>query len=478
MFKPKKIALNVSTNSLGSAQTEPVDSRRSMVAVAVDPSASDGSRGATFLQTKKEITINVVKSVDQNPKLIATETPLEKRQEIISQIVRDVVVRLSINLAQDELNLMVKDIQNDILGYGPLEPLLARDDIADIMVNGIDNTFIEVGGRNIKVNTPFTDADQLMLIAKRMAEGIGRSIDTANPMVDARLPDGSRINITIPPVSLDGPIITIRKFNKNRLRLADLQKYEAIDTEGANILKILSRIRCNIIVSGGTGSGKTTLLNCLTEFIEPSERTITCEDTAELLLQQEHVVRLETRTANSEGKGLVTMEQLVRNTLRQKPDRIIVGEVRGGEAFDLLQAMNTGHDGSMGTLHANTPRDAISRLESMVMMGQSNLKSEVIQKHIQSAVDIIVQTRRLRDGSRRITHITEVGNIENGVIALQDLVVFEIEGDGPKDKIIGRHYSLGITKPICYEKARYFKVHEQLTDALKALPVLERGGMK
>lgn len=471
LFKPTSFVSNTAPEK-GSSNS-PSTQRREMTATATDPLSGDGGRTPAFLQTKKEVTINVIKSMDQQPGAFDVSLPIAQRRQMIDEQVRDVVTRTGVNLAQDELVVMIRDIQNDIHGYGPLEPLLARDDITDIMVNGLHHTYIEVNGKNIEVNTPFTDEDQLLQIAQRMAQGVGKNIDTANPMVDARLPDGSRINITIPPVALDGPTITIRKFKRDRLRLADLERFNAINAQGADILRILSRIRCNIIVSGGTGSGKTTLLNCLTEFIDPTERTITCEDTAELQLVQGHVVRLETRTANSDGKGAITMAQLVRNTLRQKPDRIIVGEVRGSEAFDLLQAMNTGHDGSMGTLHANTPRDAISRLESMVMMGQSNLKSEVIQKHIQSAVDIIVQTRRLRDGSRKITHITEVGNLENGTIALQDLVIFNIEGDGPKDSVLGRHVSLGIIKPICYEKAKYFRVHDALTDALKSLPTVD-----
>ncbi|GHE73170.1 component of type IV pilus [Camelimonas fluminis] len=471
LFAPKSSDTELPNNAKSGTA-----SARELATPAADPSVGDGTRSPAHLQTKKEIKANVIKTFNQQLGALDPSHPESERRKLVEQQVREVIVRLNVNLTADHTALMIKDIQNDILGYGPLEPLLARDDIADIMVNGLNSTYIKVGGRNIPANTPFADEQELLQIAQRMASGVGKNVDTANPIVDARLPDGSRINITLPPVAIDGPTITIRKFSKNRIRLDDLVRLKAICENGAKVLHVLGKIRCNIIVSGGTGSGKTTLLNCLTEAIDPSERTITCEDTAELMLLQDHVLRMETRTANAEGKGAITMEHLVRNCLRQTPDRIVVGEVRGPEAFDLLQAMNTGHDGSMGTLHANTPRDAISRLESMVMMGQPNLRSEVIQKHIQSAVHIIVQTQRLHDGSRKITHITEVGNLENGTITLQDLVKFEIEGDGPKDTIVGRHYSLGITKPICYEKAKYFKVHDELSAALKAMPTADPRG--
>ena len=272
-----------------------------------------------------------------------------------------------------EQEALLQDICNDVLGYGPLEPLLARDDIADIMVNGAGRVFIEVGGKIQLTPIRFRDNAQLMNICQRIVSQVGRRVDESSPICDARLLDGSRVNVIAPPLSLDGPTLTIRKFRKDKLTLDDLVRFGSISAAGARVLGVIGRARCNVLISGGTGSGKTTLLNCMTAYIDTEERVITCEDAAELQLQQPHVVRLETRPPNLEGQGQITMRDLVRNCLRMRPERIIVGEVRGPEAFDLLQAMNTGHDGSMGTLHANSPREAISRLESMITMGGFSL---------------------------------------------------------------------------------------------------------
>src|SRR5690606_27564016 len=324
------------------------------------------------------------------------------------------------------------DICNDVLGYGPLEPLLARDDIADIMVNGAETTYIEVGGKVVRTGVRFADNAQLMNICQRIVSQVGRRVDESSPICDARLPDGSRVNVIVPPLAIDGPALTIRKFKKDRLTLDQLTKLGSISPEGRILLEIIGRVRCNVIVSGGTGSGKTTLLNCLSSCIDHDERIITCEDSAELQLQQPHVVRLETRPPNLEGEGQITMRDLVRNCLRMRPERIIVGEVRGAEAFDLVQAMNTGHDRSMGTLHANSPREAVSRMESMIMMGGFTLPSKTIREMINGAVDIIVQVSRLRDGSRKITHITEVLGMEGDVVTMQDIMVYDIIGEDPK----------------------------------------------
>ena len=271
-----------------------------------------------------------------------------------------------------------------------------------------------------------------------------------------------------PPLAIDGPTLTIRKFKKDKLTLNQLVKFGSITPEGAQILEIIGRVRCNVIVSGGTGSGKTTLLNCLTLYIEPGERIVTCEDAAELQLQQPHVVRLETRPPNIEGEGQITMRDLVKNCLRMRPERIIVGEVRGSEAFDLLQAMNTGHDGSMGTLHANSPREAVSRIESMITMGGYSLPSKTIREMIVSSVDVIVQAARLRDGSRRITHITEVLGLEGDVIITQDLFTYEILGEDAKGNIIGRHRSTGVGRPKFWDRARYYGEEKRLAAALDA----------
>ena len=280
---------------------------------------------------------------------------------------------------QEEL---LEDICNDVLGYGPLEPLLARDDIADIMINGAEHAYIEVNGKVKEADIRFRDNQQLLNICQRIVSQVGRRVDESSPICDARLPDGSRVNVIAPPLAIDGAALTIRKFKKDKLTLDQLVNFGSISPEGATVLQIIGRVRCNVVISGGTGSGKTTLLNCLTRYIDPDERIITCEDSAELQLQQPHVVRLETRPPNLEGEGEITMRDLVKNCLRMRPERIIVGEVRGPEVFDLLQAMNTGHDGSMGTIHANNPREALSRVENMIAMGGYNLPAKAVREQI------------------------------------------------------------------------------------------------
>jgi pilus assembly protein CpaF len=335
------------------------------------------------------------------------------------------------------------------------------------MVHGCNATFIEVNGKMQKTGVRFRDNAQLLNICQRIVSQIGRRVDEASPICDARLMDGSRVNVIAPPLAIDGPTLTIRKFKKDRLKLPDLVKFGSITPEGATILEIIGRVRCNVLISGGTGSGKTTLLNCLTGYIDHDERVITCEDAAELQLQQPHVVRLETRPPNLEGEGEITMRDLVKNCLRMRPERIIVGEVRGPEAFDLLQAMNTGHDGSMGTLHANSPREGISRLESMITMGGFALPSKTIKEMICGSIDVIVQAARLRDGSRRITHITEVVGMEGEVIITQDLFVYEIAGEDANGKILGRHRSTGIARPHFWDRARYFNEEKRLAEALE-----------
>jgi pilus assembly protein CpaF len=397
----------------------------------------------------------------------------EEIRDIVSEIIQIKNVVMSI-AEQEEL---LEDICNDVLGYGPLEPLLARDDIADIMVNGATTTYIEVAGKVQKTGMRFADNAQLMNICQRIVSQVGRRVDESSPICDARLPDGSRVNVIAPPLAIDGPALTIRKFKKDRLKLEQLLKYKSISAEAKTLLEIIGRVRCNVLISGGTGSGKTTLLNCLTGSIDMDERIITCEDSAELQLQQPHVVRLETRPPNLEGEGEITMRDLVKNCLRMRPERIIVGEVRGPEAFDLLQAMNTGHDGSMGTLHANSPREAISRLESMIMMGGYALPVKTIREMITGSIDVIVQASRLRDGSRKITHITEVVGMEGDVVTLQNLIVFEITGEDAQGKIIGRHRSTGIARPRFWERAEYYGETPRLAQALASAEVNDtRGG--
>src|SRR3954462_4136019 len=370
----------------------------------------EARKSEEYYQTKGMIFGALIEAID-----LAQLSRLEAdaAREEIRDIVNEIIGLKNVVMSIAEQEELLDDICNDVLGYGPLEPLLARDDIADVMVNGAAKTYIEVGGKIQITNVRFRDNQQLMNICQRIVSQVGRRVDESSPICDARLPDGSRVNVIAPPLAIDGPALTIRKFKKDKLTLDQLVRFGAISQEGARILQIIGRVRCNVVISGGTGSGKTTLLNCITQFIERDERVITCEDAAELQLQQPHVVRLETRPPNLEGQGQVTMRDLVRNCLRMRPERIIVGEVRGPEAFDLLQAMNTGHDGSIGTLHANSPRVCLSRLESMITMGGFTLPPRTIREMIVAS---------LRDGSRRITHITEVLEMEGDVITTQDLI--------------------------------------------------------
>ena len=425
---------------------------------------ADAARDKEYFHTKSAIFNALIDSIDLSQ--LATMDQDAAREEI-RDIVAEIIALKSIIMSISEQEDLLEDICNDVLGYGPLEPLLARDDIADIMVNGSQRCYIEVAGKVRLTNVRFRDDAHLMNVCQRIVSQVGRRVDESSPICDARLPDGSRVNVIAPPLAIDGAALTIRKFKKDKLTLQQLVKYNSISPEGAEVLRILGRVRANVLISGGTGSGKTTLLNCLTAFIEKDERVITCEDSAELQLQQPHVVRLETRPPNLEGEGEITMRDLVKNCLRMRPERIIVGEVRGPEAFDLLQAMNTGHDGSMGTLHANSPREALSRLESMITMGGYSLPSRTIREMITSSIDVIVQAARLRDGSRRITHISEVLGMEGDVIVTQDIFLYDILGEDSGGNLIGRHRSTGITKPQFTERARYFNEEANLVEALE-----------
>jgi pilus assembly protein CpaF len=419
-----------------------------------------------YYQTKSMIFGALIEAIDLSQ---LAKLDGEAAREEIRDIINEIIALKNVVMSIAEQEELLDDICNDVLGYGPLEPLLARDDIADIMVNGANRTFIEVGGKIQITGIRFRDNQQLMNICQRIVSQVGRRVDESSPICDARLADGSRVNVIAPPLAIDGPALTIRKFKKDKLTLDQLVKFGAISVPGADILKIIGKVRCNIVISGGTGSGKTTLLNCLTNYIEHDERVITCEDAAELQLQQPHVVRLETRPPNLEGTGAITMRDLVKNCLRMRPERIIVGEVRGPEAIDLLQAMNTGHDGSMGTLHANSPRECLSRIESMITMGGFSLPSRTIREMICSSIDVIIQAQRLRDGSRRITHITEVMGMEGDIIITQDIVVFDITGEDANGKLTGRHKSTGIGRPRFWERARYYNEEMRLAAALDVM---------
>ena len=439
------------------------------------PSAVDTRRSDSYYEVKGTIFGALIEAIDlgQLAKLDA-DSAREEIRDIVNEIIAIKGIVMSISEQEDLLD----DICNDVLGYGPLEPLLARDEIADIMVNGSGTVYIEVGGKLQKTAIRFRDNQQLLNICQRIVSQVGRRVDESSPICDARLPDGSRVNAIVPPLAIDGPVLTIRKFRKDKLTLEQLVKFGSVSPEGADILKVIGRCRINTLVSGSTGSGKTTLLNCLTRYIDADERIVTCEDAAELQLQQPHVVRLETRPPNLEGEGQVTMRDLVRNCLRMRPERIIVGEVRGPEAFDLLQAMNTGHDGSMGTVHANSPREALSRLESMIMMGGYGLPSRSIREMICSSIDVIVHGSRLRDGSRRITHITEVIGMEGDVIITQDLFLFEIIGEDANGHLIGHHKSTGIGHPKFWDRARYYGEEQRLAAALDAAEQTARESLK
>ena len=429
-------------------------------------------RTEEYYDTKAQVFSALIDTIDlsQLAKLDA-----ESAREEIRDIVNDIITIKNFAMSISEQEELLEDICNDVLGYGPLEPLLARDDIADIMVNGAGQTFIEVGGKTMESEIRFRDNSQLLSICQRIVSQVGRRVDESSPICDARLPDGSRVNVIAPPLAIDGPALTIRKFKKDKLTLDQLVRFGAITPEGATLLQIIGRVRCNVVISGGTGSGKTTLLNCLTNYIDRDERVITCEDTAELQLQQPHVVRLETRPPNIEGEGEITMRDLVKNCLRMRPERIIVGEVRGPEVFDLLQAMNTGHDGSMGTIHSNSPRECLSRIESMIAMGGFSLPAKTVREIIAGSIDVIIQAARLRDGSRRITAITEVIGMEGDVIITQDLMRYEIEGEDAAGRLIGRHMSTGIGKPNFWDRARYYNEEKRLATALDEMEAKSKG---
>ena len=442
--------------------------------VPAQAAAEDTSRQPTKSGAKKSDNYYDIKSTIFNALIDAIDlTQLgqldrDSARDEIRDIVNEIIALKDVAMSIAEQEELLEDICNDVLGYGPLEPLLARDDIADIMVNGANTTYIEVDGHMEETGVRFRDNAQLLNICQRIVSQIGRRVDEASPICDARLPDGSRVNVIAPPLAIDGAALTIRKFKKDRLKMSDLVSFDSITPEGATILSIIGRVRCNCLISGGTGSGKTTLLNCMTGFVDLEERVITCEDAAELQLQQPHVVRLETRPPSLEGEGEITMRDLVKNCLRMRPERIIVGEVRGPEAFDLLQAMNTGHDGSMGTVHANSPREALSRLESMITMGGFALPSKTIKEMIVGSIDVIIQAARLRDGSRRITHVTEVVGMEGDVVITQDLFLYEIVGEDKDGKIIGQHRSTGIARPHFWDRARYYGEEKRLAEALES----------
>ena len=373
----------------------------------------------------------------------------------VERLLADIATDKRIQLNGREQRQLAGELVNDMLGLGPLQPLLEDEEVADIMVNGPDRVFVEKAGRVSLSGVRFRDAAHVANICQRIAADMGRRVDESSPMLDARLKDGSRVNIVFPPLALDGPYISIRKFARNRIDFARLVEFGSMSAGVARVLEIAGRCRLNVVISGGTGSGKTTLLNAISQLIDNAERIVTVEDAAELQLQQPHVVRLETRPPSLEGRGEVTQRDLVRNALRMRPDRIIVGEVRSGEAFDMLQAMNTGHDGSMSTIHANTARDAVTRIENMVQMGNFGLPSKSIRQQIVGAVDLIVQVERQRDGVRRLVQVTEVCGLEGEVVILNDIFAFELTGETADGRLHGI-YRVSRARPSFNDRLAYF----------------------
>jgi pilus assembly protein CpaF len=383
----------------------------------------------------------------------------------LTKLVSEMLSERRMALSLSERQELVTGLLDDMLGLGPLEPLLADEGISEIMVNGPNQVWIEQKGKLTLTDISFRDNAHVLSVAQRIVTAIGRRVDESTPLCDARLMDGSRVNIIIPPLAIDGPSITIRKFSKKKITLDVMEKTGSISTQMGKVLRIAARSRLNIMISGGTGSGKTTLLNAMSQMIDHAERIVTIEDAAELQLQQPHVVRLETRPANLEGEGEITMRDLLKNSLRMRPDRIIVGETRGGEAIDMLQAMNTGHDGSFSTVHANRPREALSRLENMVGLAGVNLAPRAIRQQIASAIDMIVQVSRQRDGGRRITHISEVIGMEGDVVTMQDLFTAEVRGETEDHKLKVEFVNHGL-RPHFLPKAAYYGLDKQLLEIL------------
>ena len=372
-----------------------------------------------------------------NQQLTQANIPAENRPQAIGELLARICQQARINLPEPLRSQVFQDVQDEVLGFGPIQRLLDEDEVSEVMVNGPKRVYVERKGKVTRSDVVFDDDAHVMRIINKIIAPMGRRVDPDSPTVDARLPDGSRVNAVIPPVALDGPSITIRKFGKGKLTMEQLIEYKSITAQMAEFLRACVVARLNIVISGGTGSGKTTLLNVLSSFIPEEDRIITIEDAAELRLDQDHVVRLETKPANLDGKGLVTTRDLVRNSLRMRPERIVVGECRGGETLDMLQAMNTGHDGSLTTLHANSPRDALSRLETMTMMSGMELPLRVIREQIASAIDLIVQQSRMRDGTRKVTAITEVAGMEGETVILTDIFKFEQSGLTTDGKVLG-----------------------------------------
>ena len=415
--------------------------------------SADEVREESYQAIKKEIHTHIIDEMPDDLQRVISQSSADQKElrRLVEGMCADAIKDNPFAIPLGDRERLVEELISEILGLGPIEPLLKDPSVTEVMVNGPDSIYIERKGRLQKTDVRFRNTEHLMHIIDRIVTAVGRRVDESSPMVDARLADGSRVNVIIPPLSLTGPCVTIRKFSKDVLTVDKMIEFGSFDQRMAEFLEDCVKGRLNIVVSGGTGSGKTTLLNVLSSYVPATERIVTLEDSAELQLKQDHVVTLETRPPNIEGEGEVTMRDLVRNALRMRPDRIIVGECRTGEALDMLQAMNTGHDGSMTTAHANSARDALSRLETMVLMSGMELPLRAIRSQIASAVDIIVQIARLRDGSRKIINIAEVTGMESDIITLQDLFYFENHGVDQDGRITGAFLTSGL-RPLCTEK--------------------------
>ncbi|MGV7241297.1 CpaF family protein [Caballeronia sp. M23-90] len=446
-----------------SAATQSTEASRPAMSSSPAPAASDGNE--TLVRSELFKTIRAAVFASMNASAVVGKGR-EQMKPGVEKLVGEIAERERLNITVTERGQIVGELLNDMFGLGPIEPLLADETITDVLVNGPDQVYVERHGRLELTPYKFRDNAHVINVAQRIAAGVGRRVDESSPMVDARLADGSRVNVVLPPLAIHGATISIRKFSKRNITLHRMAQQGNMSAQMANVLKLASTCRLNIIVSGGTGSGKTTLLNALSHFIDIGERTITIEDAAELQLVQPHVVSLETRPENAEGLGAIAQRDLVRNALRMRPDRIILGETRGPEAFDVLQAMNTGHDGSMTTIHANTPRDGITRLESMVMMANGNLPLLSIRRQIASAVHMIVQIERMRDGMRRITRVTELVGMEGDVIITQDLFTFRYDTTAYSEEVKGV-FEVGAMRPAFIARAAYYGLEDALLDAMK-----------
>ena len=419
-------------------------------------------RAAAAKAVFERIQVALLERIDASA---AAKLPREELQRQIAELIGEIVAEEKLSLTSREQQALTTTLVDDMVGLGPLEPLLADETINDIMVNGPYQVFIERKGKIELTDIRFRDNPHVMNVAQRIVTRVGRRVDETCPIADARLPDGSRVNVIAPPLAIDGCSISIRKFSKKSITLDVMTRQGNISESLGKVLKIGSACRLNIVISGGTGSGKTTMLNAMSQLIDPAERVVTIEDAAELQLQQPHVVRLETRPPNLEGTGEITMRDLVKNALRMRPDRIICGEVRGPEALDMLQAMNTGHDGSMCTLHANNPREALTRMENMIGMASVNLPSKAVRTQIVGAVNLIVQVSRMRDGVRRVTHVTEIIGMEGEVVTTQDLFNFEFQGESRDGTLIGQYKSSGV-RPHFSKRAAYFGLERALQQAM------------